>query len=260
MISSRTHPPFAGRILAVWYRHYRVYTKNLISNGLPPFLEPLIFLAGIGLGMGKYVTRMQNMPYIVFLATGLPITAAMFTAAFECSFGTFIRLEFDKVYDGMLAAPISANDLLMGEILWAGTKGLFFSVAVISMEALFGIVPLPLSFLTGIVGFLTGLMFATIALLVTSFVSTINHFNFFFTGFLSPMFFFSGVVFPLENLPSVLRPVAEVFPLTHSVRMARSLDLGLFSPELGFDLVCILGFIVITGYFAIRRLKRKLIQ
>jgi len=128
------------------------------------------------------------------------------------------------------------------------------------MEALCGIVPLPLSFLTGIVGFLTGLMFATIALLVTSFVSTINHFNFFFTGFLSPMFFFSGVVFPLENLPPVLRPVAEIFPLTHSVRMARSLDLGLVSPELGFDLICILGFIGVTGYFAIRRLKRKLIQ
>jgi len=207
--------------------------------------------------MGKYVTRMENLPYIVFLATGLPITAAMFTAAFECTFGTFIRLEFDKVYDGMLAAPISANDLLMGEILWAGTKGLFFALAVISIEALFGIVPMPLSFLSGIVGFLTGLMFATIALLVTSFVSTIN---FFFTGFLSPMFFFSGMVFPIDNLPSVLRPVAEIFPLTHSVRMARALDLGLVSGQLGFDVICILAFTGITGYFAIRRLKRKLIQ
>ncbi len=260
MISSRTHPPFAGRVLAVWYRHYRVYTKNLISNGLPPFLEPLIFLAGIGLGMGKYVTRMENLPYIVFLATGLPITAAMFTAAFECTFGTFIRLEFDKVYDGMLAAPISANDLLIGEILWAGTKGLFFALAVISVEAIFGIVPMPLSLLSGIVGFLTGLMFATIALLVTSFVSTINQFNFFFTGFLSPMFFFSGVVFPIDNLPAVLRPVAEIFPLTHSVRMARALDLGVVSSQLAIDLACILGFTGIAGYFAIRRLKRKLIQ
>ena len=260
MNTNRTHPPFTRRVLAVWYRHYRVYTKNLVSNGLPPFLEPLIFLAGIGLGMGKYVTRMENLPYIVFLATGLPITAAMFTAAFECTFGTFIRMEFDKVYDGMLAAPISADDLLMGEILWAGTKGLFFSLVVICVEALFGVVPMPLSFLTGIVGFLTGLMFATIALFVTSIVSTINQFNFFFTGFLSPMFFFSGVVFPLDNLPSVIRPIAEIFPLTHSVRMARSLDQGLLSGELGIDLICILAFTVIMGFFAIRRMKRKLIN
>jgi lipooligosaccharide transport system permease protein len=91
-------------------------------------------------------------------------------------------------------------------------------------------------------------------------VSTINHFNFFFTGFLSPMFFFSGVVFPIDNLPTVLRPVAEIFPLTHSVRMARALDLGVVSGELGIDLICILGFTGIAGYFAIRRLKRKLIQ
>ena len=260
MKGSRTHPPFVRRVLSVWYRHYRVYVKSLLSNGLPPFLEPLIFLAGIGLGMGRYVTTMENLPYIVFLATGLPITAAMFTAAFECTFGTFIRLEFDKVYDGMLAAPITVNDLLVGEILWAGSKGIFFALAVIVVEALFGIVPMPLSLLSGIVGFLTGLMFATISLLVTSIVSNINHFNFYFTGFLSPMFFFSGVVFPIDNLPPVLRPVAEIFPLTHAVRMARALDTGHWTLLLGIDLLSIAGFTVVTGWWAIRRLRKKLIQ
>jgi lipooligosaccharide transport system permease protein len=184
----------------------------------------------------------------------------MFTAAFECSFGTYIRLEFDKVYDGMLAAPITANDLLLGEILWAGTKGIFFSLVVIFVEALFGIVPMPLSILSGIVGFFTGIMFATISLFVTSLVSNINQFNFFFTGFLSPQFFFAGVVFPLANLPPALRPVAEIFPLTHAVRMARSLDLGRLDGTLALDFLCILGFTVVAGFFAIRRLKRKLIQ
>jgi lipooligosaccharide transport system permease protein len=260
MADGATHPALARRITSVWYRHYRVYTKSLLSNGLPPFLEPLIFLAGIGLGMGKYVTSMESLPYIVFLATGLPITAAMFTAAFECSFGTFIRLEFDHVYDGMLAAPITVNDLLIGEILWAGSKGIFFSLAVISVEALFGIVPMPLTLLSGFVGFLTGVMFASISLFVTSLVSSINQFNFYFTGFLSPMFFFSGVVFPLANLPPVLRPVAEIFPLTHSVRLARALDLASGAGQMGIDLLFILAFTGVAGYFAIRRLKRKLIQ
>ena len=79
------YPPFTKRISSVWYRHYRVYTKNLISNGITPFLEPLIFLAGIGLGMSRYISEMGGIPYVTFLATGLPITAAMFTSAFECS-------------------------------------------------------------------------------------------------------------------------------------------------------------------------------
>jgi lipooligosaccharide transport system permease protein len=260
MRTSRTHPPLPVRITSVWYRHYRVYVKTLISNGLPPFLEPLIFLAGIGLGMGKYVVSMENMPYLVFLATGLPITAAMFTAAFECTFGTYIRLEFDKVYDGMLAAPITVNDLLLGEILWAGSKGIFFSLAVISVEAVFGVVPMPWSVLSGIVGFITGVMFATTSLFVTSLVSNINQFNFYFTGFLSPMFFFSGVVFPLDNLPRILRPVAEIFPLTHGVRMARDLGLGRLSAQLGIDFLAMAAIIAVFGYFAIRRLRRKLIQ
>ena len=140
MTSSRpkSHPPFSHRIYAVWYRHMRVYTKNLITNGFPPFLEPLIFLSAIGLGLGKYVTEMGGVPYIKFLASGLLVTAAMFTAAFECSYGTYIRLEFDKAYDSMLAAPITVNNLLVGEILWAGTKGMFFSTAVLVVITIFG--------------------------------------------------------------------------------------------------------------------------
>jgi lipooligosaccharide transport system permease protein len=253
-------PPFTARIYGVWFRHFRVYTKSLISNGLPPFLEPLIFLAGIGLGMNMYIKEMDGIPYFTFLATGLPITAAMFTAAFECSYGTFIRLEFDKVYDGMLAAPLSVKDLLIGEILWAGSKGFFFSLAVILVVAAFGMVPLPWSLTTPIIGFLTGVMFASLSLLITSFVSNINHFNFYFTGFLSPMFFFSGVVFPLDNLPSSIRWMAEIFPLTHSVRLTRSLDLGIFSPVLISDILFIVAFTFVMGWFAIKRLKGKLIK
>ena len=128
--NNRLYPSTFNRIYSVWFRHFRVYTKNLISNGLPPFLEPLVFLAGIGLGMNRYIDQMAGIPYITFLATGLPITAAMFTSAFELTYGTFIRLEFDRVYDGMLAAPLNVKDMMLGEILWAGTKGLFFSFAV----------------------------------------------------------------------------------------------------------------------------------
>ncbi len=257
---SRAYPPFFSRIYSVWFRHFRVYSKSLISNGLPPFLEPLIFLAGIGLGMGAYLPKIAGMRYLTFLATGLPITAAMFTSAFECSYGTFIRLEFDKVYDGMLAAPLSVGDILIGEILWAGSKGIFFSLAVVSVVASFRLAPMPLSLLTGFVGFLTGIMFAALSLLITSFVSNINHFNFYFTGFLSPMFFFSGVVFPIENLPPVFRPIAEIFPLTHVVRLARGLDMFALRPVHAGDLLFIALFTAIIGRIAIGRLRKKLIK
>ncbi len=254
-------PPLWHRLYSVWFRHVRVYTKNMFSNALPPFLEPLLFLLGVGLGLSRYVTQtMEGLSYIEFLGTGLLMTSAMFTASFECTFGTFIRLEFDKVYDGMLAAPITANNLIIGEILWAGTKGFFFSFAVLCILTAFKIVSLPYSLFVPLIGFITGVMFATLALLVTSFVKTINHFNFYFTGLLSPMFFFSGVVFPITNLPGKIRPIAEVLPLTHSVRLARAICTNSYSVSLLGDLLYVIIFILVVGFFAVRRLRRRLVN
>ncbi len=205
---ARAYPPLYRRLYSVWFRHMRVYTRHLLSNGFPPFLEPLIFLAGIGLGLGTYIDKMDGVPYIEYLGTGLLVTAAMWTAAFECSYGTFIRLEFEKVYDGMLAAPLTAENLIVGEIIWAGTKGLFFSFAVLCILTVFNIVQPPNSLIAPLIGFFTGVMFATLSLLITSFVKTINHFNFYMTGLISPMFFFSGVVFPTSKLPPFAQPIA----------------------------------------------------
>ncbi len=254
------YPPLARRLFGVWFRHMRVYTKNIFSNGLPPFLEPLIFLAGVGLGLGKYITQsMEGLTYIEFLGTGLLMTAAMFTASFECTFGTFIRMEFEKVYDGMLAAPITANNLIIGEIIWAGTKGFFFSFAVLCVLTCFGIISLPRGLLAPFIGFFTGLMFSVMALLVTSFVRTINHFNFYFSGFISPMFFFSGVVFPISNLPAYIRPFAEIIPLTHSVRLTRAVCAGQYNMYLLLDMLYIIAFILVIGFFAVKRLKKRLV-
>jgi lipooligosaccharide transport system permease protein len=262
MNSSETlrYPSLSRRLYSVWYRHLRVYTRELFSNAFPPFLEPLIFLAGIGLGLGNYIATMDGVSYILFLATGLPMTASMWTASYECTFGTFIRLEFDKVYDGMLAASISARDLIVGEILWVGTKGFFFALSVILVVAAFRIVPMPVSLLVVFPGFLTGVMFGVISLFITSYVRTINHFNFYFTGLLSPMFFFCGIIFPVNQLPKVLIPIAELMPLTHTVRLSRAVCFWHFSPELLRDVLYCAMFIVIVGFLAVNRLTKRLID
>jgi lipooligosaccharide transport system permease protein len=238
----------------------RTYTKDIVSNGFPPFLEPLIFLAGMGLGIARYVPNLTSMSYIQFLATGLIMTSAMFTAAFECTYGTFIRLEFDKVYDGMLAAPLTVADVLVGEALWAGTKGAFFSLAVLIVISAFGIISFIPALLVPLIGFLTGFMFAAIGLLVTSLVGNINHFNFFFTGLLSPMFFFCGTVFPISNLPKYLQIVSEFLPLTHSVRLGRALSMHVFSQSLWLDLLYVVGVSVLILFVAVRRLSRKMVH
>ncbi len=253
-------PSLVFRLYSVWFRHYKVYTKNLISNGLPPFVEPLFFLAAIGLGLGSYVGLIDGVPYVRFLAAGIIVPPAMFTAAFECSFGTFIRLEFDKVYDGMVSSSITVEDLLIGEIIFAGTKSFFFSAAVLLVITVFGLTGSAMALLAPLGGLLTGLAFGGLSMAVTSIVSTINHFNFYFTGLLTPMFFFSGIIFPLENLPKGLQYVAQVFPLTHSARIIRSLTLNQLEPSLLLDLAYLLIFIVVFGYLAVRRLRKRIIS
>ena len=261
MTSSRLYPSLTSRLGAVWYRHFRTYTKDLVSNGFPPFMEPLIFLAGMGLGMARYVPNFVGMNYLQFLATGLVMTSAMFTASFECTFGTFIRLEFDKVYDGMLAAPLSVADVVVGEAIWAGTKGAFFSLAVLVIISAFGIVNFFTALLTPAVGFLTGFLFAAIALLTTSYVKNINHFNFYFTGLLSPMFMFCGTLFPVTNLPKSLQVVAEFLPLTHSVRLGRVAVMAAgWEPTLLWDLLYIVGVASIIMFLAVKRLGKRMVK
>ena len=222
-------------------------------------MEPLIFLGAIGLGMGRYIESMGGIPYIEFLASGLIVTAAMYTAAFECTYGTFVRIEYEKVYDGILAAPVSVSDLFMGEMLWAGTKGIFFSVVVAVVVTALGILsPLTIP-AAAAAGFLTALMFSSLSLIVTSFIKDMNQFNFYHTGFLSPMFFFSGAIFTLDGLPGWVTIVSEALPLTHTVRMVRGVVFG--SGYFGAaDVLYILVFIPVCAFIAIRRMRRKLLS
>jgi lipooligosaccharide transport system permease protein len=253
-------PAFIQRVLSVWYRHFRVYTSNFFSNAFPPFFEPLIFLGGLGVGFSGYIQNMGAMSYVSFLASGLIVTSAMYTATFECTYGSFVRLEHDMVYDGMLGAPLSPNDLILGELLFVGTKGFFFSLAVLLVTWVAGIINYPLSIMSAFIGFITGIMFGTLSLCITSLVRNMNQFNFYFTGLISPMFFFSGVVFPLENLPKTFMYIAEIIPLTHVVRLARAFCVqGGLNISLLYDMLYCILFIGVTGYLAIKGLKNKLI-
>jgi lipooligosaccharide transport system permease protein len=253
-------PSLVRRLGAVWWRHVRVYSSSLFSNGIPPFLEPLIFLVGIGLGLGRYIVSMDGLPYIQFLAVGLVLTSAMYTASFENTFATFVRLEFDKVYDGMQAASLTAENLMWGELLFTATKGAFFAGAVLVMLSVFGLVTTPWMLVGVPLGFLTAALFGAIAMLVTSAVTNINHFNFYFTLFISPLFFFSGVVFPLSQLPENIRWVAMFLPLTHPVELLRTAAGGhtVFGPVI--NLVYLGVVIPVVGTLAVKRMRRRLIS
>ena len=125
-------PSLFSRIFSVWYRHALVYSRYLFSNAFPVLIDPLIFLGGLGLGLGSYIVMKNGDSYIEFLVPGMILAPAMFSAAFECTYGTFSRMEFQKLYDGMLGTPLTVNNILVGELLWIGTKGMFISFIIVN--------------------------------------------------------------------------------------------------------------------------------
>ncbi len=227
---------------AVWRRNAAMYARTWMFNLLPNFFEPVLYLVAIGVGVGAYVAEMRGMPYASFLAPGLVCVAAMNGASFECTYNVYVRLTFDKAYDAMLTTPIGPDEVLIGEVLWAMTRSAIYGGCFFLVLILFGLAPLPHALLALVAIPLSGLLFAALGLAFTLRVPSIDLFSFYFTLFLTPLFLFSDVFFPLEErLSGVWLWIAELLPLLHPVRIARMAFRGELSPVLLWDVFYILA-------------------
>jgi len=223
--------------LAVWQRNASMYRRTWKRNILPNFFEPVFYLASIGLGVGAYITTMGGTSYLAFLAPGLVAVAAMNGASFEVTYNIYVRLHFEKAYDAMLTTPIEPDDVLAGEILWAMTRGGIYGGCFFVVVTLAGLAPLPAALWVLPVIPLTGLLFASVGMVFSLKIPEIDLFSFYFTLFLTPLFLFSDVFFPLqERLPEQWLWLGEALPLLHPVRLARAAFRGEASPILLWDL------------------------
>jgi lipooligosaccharide transport system permease protein len=245
--------------LAVWRRNAAMYHRTWAMNILPNFFEPVLYLASIGVGVGAYVSDMGGLPYVAFLAPGLLCVAAMNGASFEVTYNVYVRLTFEKMYDAMLTTPIEPDDILAGEVLWAITRATIYAVCFFLVLVAVGLAPLPEGLLVLPVLPLCGLLFAAIGICFSLRVPTIELFSFYFTLFLTPIFLFSDVFFPLEErLGGRWLWVAEVLPLRHPVRMTRQLFRGEPSAVLLWDLAYMLGVAALLLAAARRAIRARL--
>jgi len=244
---------------SVWHRNASMYRRSWKYNLLPNFFEPVFYLTALGVGVGAYITEMGGMSYVEFLAPGLICVAAMNGASFEVTYNVFVRLTFQKTYDSMLTAPLDTDDILAGELLWALTRVGIYGGAFFIVAMLFGLVPLPSGLLALVVIPLTGILFAAVGLAFTVHIENIDMFSFYFTLFLTPLFLFSGVFFPLEErLSGTWLWVAEALPLLHPVRIARGAFAGSFQPVHLWDLAYVITLSAALLEVARRRVRARL--
>ncbi|MBI5622551.1 MAG: ABC transporter permease [Elusimicrobia bacterium] len=252
------------RLFRVWQRNFDVSLVTWKTNVLPPLLEPLLYIFAFGFGLGAYVEKLsfggKTYEYVAYLAPGMVAVGVMFHAVFECMYGAFVRMRYQKTFDAILHTPLLIEDILAGEVLWGGTKGLFAGTAILAVITAFGLASYPESLLILPAAVAGGIMFAGFGLYFAAVSPYIDNLNLPTFLFITPMFLFSGTFFPLDGMPGWLQSLAWILPLTHLVTVTRAAAFGTLSWSLlvNFAFMVVVGFAV--SYIGIKLMKERLIK
>lgn len=253
-------PQMSWRWLPVFRRNLLVWRKLAIPSLVGNIAEPLITLVAFGYGLGALVGQVQlggkAVPYILFLASGSICMSAMNAASFEALYSAFSRMQVQRTWDGIMNAPVRLDDVVFAEMLWAAFKALFTSVVILGVMLALNISHSPLLLLALPLLALIGIVFSSIALIFNALAKGYDFFTYYFTLFLTPTMFLSGVFFPRDQLPGVLRVISDVLPLTAAVELIRPLFLGEWPARAALHLTVLVAYAV-AGFWIALALTRK---
>ena len=258
-------PQLSLRFWPVFLRNLLVWRKLAIPSLVGNIAEPLMWLVAFGYGMGALVGQITvpgvdggdvKVPYILFLASGSICMSAMQAASFEALYSAFSRMHVQKTWDGIMNAPVRLDDVVLAEMLWAAFKALFSVTAILLVMMALGIshswkllVAWPV--LLGV-----GITFSCMALIFNALAKGYDFFTYYFTLFLTPMMFLSGIFFPREQLPAFVRVIADWLPLSVAVDLVRPMFLDRW-PDEPVRLVAVLAMFAGVSFWIALALTRK---
>ena len=214
------------RCLHLVYRNYLVWRKLLGSALVGHLADPLIWLVGLGFGLGSLLPSLGGLTYLEFLGSGMLCYSVMNSASFEGLYSAFSRLKYQRTWEGILHAPMTATDIVIGEWLWAAFKGTLSGTTILLVMTALGLIKSFAALWVLPLVLLVGLAFASIALIVTALARSYDMFTYYFSLFVMPMTLVSGVFFPAEQLPEFVRMAGQLLPLAHATALARGLAVG----------------------------------
>jgi lipooligosaccharide transport system permease protein len=252
------------RFLKVWRRNLITYQKIWKVNFITPLLEPLLYILAFGLGFSGLVEGVayggRQLTYTAFIAPALIATAVMWNAFFETTYASFVRMYYQKTFDGMLATPLSLEEIILAEVAWSATKAFGAAAIMMTVLGLMGFIAFPSGIMILPIALLGGLAMGAIGMFFTGVTPTIDMFNLPIFLFITPMFLFSGTFFPVSNLPAWAQPMALAFPLYHLVELVRRASLGVSQTHPAISILYLLVFAAVFLWLAMRSMRRRLIK
>jgi lipooligosaccharide transport system permease protein len=253
-------PEVSLRWIPIWRRNIMVWRRLVTQSIIGNVAEPVITLLAFGYGLGSMLPPLDGVTYIAFLASGAICMNTFNAATFESLYSAFTRMHVQRSWEAMMNAPLSLDDVVLAEMLWAATKSVFTGVAVLAVIAVLGISREPFMLLTIPLLLVIGMTAASIGLVINALARNYDFFTYYFTLVVTPMWFLSGVFFPIVQMPWWLQAVSSVLPLTAAVNLVRPLILGHMPQDVGFNLLILLGYIVVALYAAVVLTRRRLLK
>ncbi len=259
--------PRGGGVNALWAGNpWAVVQRGLIAARssswvviLSGFFEPVFYLASMGLGLQSLVGDVQTsagttVSYAAFIAPALLAVSAMNGAIYDSTWNVFFKLNYGKLYEGMLATSLGPLDVAFGEILYALLRGLLYACGFMIIMQLFGLNLAPTAILALPAVLLVAFGFASLGMAVTSYMKTFQHMDW-INIVLLPMFLFSATLYPIAIYPQWIQGVIMAFPLWHGVELIRALTTGAYSTAMIWHVLYYVVMIVVGLVFTTTRLR-----
>jgi lipooligosaccharide transport system permease protein len=267
-LSNWRAPRLSLRFWPVFLRNLLVWRKLAIPSLVGNIAEPLMWLVAFGYGMGALVGEITmpgisgvgsdvKVPYILFLASGSICMSAMQAASFEALYSAFSRMHVQKTWDGIMNAPVGLDDIMLAEMLWAAFKSLFTVTAIMGVMLVLSISHSSKLLLAWPILLGVGITFSCIALIFNALANGYDFFTYYFTLFLTPMMFLSGVFFPLEQLPSAVRVVADWLPLSNAVALVRPLFMDQWPMQWLHHTLVLVVYAVVSFWVALALTRKR---
>jgi lipooligosaccharide transport system permease protein len=189
-------------------------------------VQPTIYLVAFGFGFGSLVSTVEGYDYVQFVATGTVATGVLFASVFPAMFGTFVKYQFQRTYDAILAAPVDTEELVTAETLWIATRAGVYGTVPILVGMVFGLDPAWGMLTIPFIGFLAGFGWGACGIMIAAIVKSIDGFSYVSAAVLTPLFLVAGTFFPLTQLPQWAQTLGQLNPLYHCVQLVRDASFG----------------------------------